>query len=238
LAFCAVVALYGSGDREAGADAVRSPGTGYEVQQHRVDINPVPLERLIGTAQLIVVGFIGNVNEDRFAFHAEEDLSHRDFSGLVVVARAALPEFFAPRTTPYARGQRFILFLDKPDGAAADQPWNVLGAPIAGALPIDDDHAYFDSYDLPGFEFSDKMVHGTVKPVQQFDLAEFKDAVRGYRICFDWRLETRIKNQQVRTRWIPSRTCDEDQLREFRGKSRIQEYLARTTLGQIPGYGD
>ena len=222
-----------SGDREPMASTEYTLEEGNEEQQ-RIDINPVPLERLIGTAGLIVIGAVEDVYEDRFIFHIEEDLSHQDVSGAILVSQPALPEFFEPRITPFTMGQRFILFLNKPEGSAYDQPWDILGSPIAGELPVDEDHAYFESYDLRGFEFSERQVHGIVRPMQRFDLNDFKDAVRGYRVCFAWSLEQRIKNEKVRTRWVPSRVCDETTMRDFQEKSRIHEYLARTTLQQIP----
>ncbi len=235
LAACDVVTEGGRpGDQEPAASAVHVLDEGNDGQQQLVDINPVPLERLIGTAELIVVGAVEDVFEDRFVFHVEEDLSHHDFSGPILVKQTALPEFFTARITPYAKGQRFTLFLSKSGVAAGVQAWHILGSPIAGELPVDEDYAYFDSYDLRGFEFSERKVHGIVKPVQRFDLGDFKDALRGYRLCFSWSLEKQIKNYKVRSRWVPSRVCDEAAIQNYRENSQLHEYLARVTLQQIP----
>jgi hypothetical protein len=73
-----------------------------------------------------------------------------------------------------------------------------------------------------------------VRSVQQFDLSAFKDAVTGYRLCFSWSEQKRIKNNKVRTRWVPSRVCDQAAVRDYRGKGRMHERLAQTTLQQIP----
>ena len=235
LAACDVVTEGGRpGIQEPAASTVQVLEEGDNDQRQSIDINPVPLERLIGTAELIVVGAVEDVFEDRFVFHVEEDLSHHDFSGPILVEQTALPEFFTPRITPYAKGQRFILFLSKSGVAAGVQAWHILGSPIAGELPVDEDYAYFDSYDLRGFEFGEREVHGIVKPVQRFDLGDFKDAVRGYRHCFSWSLEQQIKNNKVRSRWVPSSICDEAAIRNYRETSRLHEYLARVTIQQIP----
>ena len=155
-----------------------------------------------------------------------------------VILRPAPPEFLATWITPYVKGQRFALFLGKSEETAGDQLWSIVGSPFAGNLPVDDEHVYFDSYDLEGFGYSEREVHGVRRSVQRFDLDAFKDAVTAYRICFSWRLEERIKNNKVRTRWVPSRACDEAAVQDYRGKSRIHEYLAQTTLQQIPAGSD
>lgn len=203
-----------------------------------IDYAPIPFERLIGTAELIVIGSVEEIGARNFEYHIEDFLLNRHKSSLIDVKQHIPSDIFASRLVPYKRGQRFALFLTKSASDGADQSWSILGSAGEGELPIDGEFVYFDTYDLEGLEFNPYEVHGVTKNSQRLDLSDFRDGVAGYRACFSWNLEEKIKNEKVRTRWVPSGVCDGEAVRNYRKKSWIHEYLTQRTLQQIPAGSD
>lgn len=234
LSLAACNAVTGDNGLESTISVAQSADAGDDKQQQRIDFEPIPMDRLVATAELIVVGSVEDVNESQFAFRTEDVWSRQDLTGVILVEQVVLPEIFAPRITPYMPGQRFVLFLSRSEQPVSDQVWSIVGTPIAGEMRVDDEYAYIDSYDLDGFEYRERLVHGVARNAQRISLNNLKDAVEGYRACFSWNLEERIQNDKVRTRWVVSGNCDEGAVRQYRRQSPIHEYLAESTLRQIP----
>ena len=197
------------------------------------DFAPIPLERLIGIAELIVIGTVEAVEERQISIRVDEALLAKPAKGLIVIKQGEPSGFFPPRLVPYERGQQFLFFLVRAD----EQKWLILGNPIAGELPVEAGFVYFDSYDLKSFSFEPSEVHGEIRPMQRFDLNTFTNAVKAYRDCFSWTQTERVKNRRRIIRWVPVRKCDDMALRRYRAKSGIHEYLSSVTTSQVADKG-
>jgi len=198
------------------------------------DYAPIPFARLIGMADLIVIGSVKDIGDSIFNFHVDEFLLHRHALKSINVIKYIPAEIFAPRALPYAREQRFSLFLMKPEQDRADSPWRILGYAGEGEMPIEDEFVYFGAYDLKGLEYKPREVQGITRNLQRFNLDNFKDAVKNYNACFSWELVTYIKNKKKRTRWVPSKTCRDESVKNYQTKSWLHEYLVQETVKKIP----
>lgn len=199
----------------------------------RKDFAPVPFTRLIGMADLIAIGNVEGVGESTFQFHVDEFLLNHHVSSYINVEKNILPEFVAPRVLPYARGQRFALFLKK-DQNTTDHTWKILGIAGEGEMPIEDKYVYFSVYDLEGLKHTPHEAHGVTRKLQRYNLDVFKDAVKNYPTCFSWKLVKYIKNKKERSRWVPSKICPNESILNYQSKSWLHEYLARETMKRIP----
>ena len=165
----------------------------------------------------------------------DESLSHQQASKSISVTKYIPSEiFFAPRALPYAREQRFSLFLMKPEKDDVDLSWRILGIAGEGEMPIEDEFIYFGAYDLKGLEYKPREVQGITRNLQRLNLDDFKDAVKNYLACFSWKLVEFIKNNKKRSRWVPSKTCHDESLKKYQAKSWLHEYLVKKTIKQIP----
>jgi len=194
----------------------------------------IPFTRLIGMADLIVTGSIEAVGNSAFNFHVEESLLHYHASKSIRINKYIPAEIFAPRTTPYAKMQRFVLFLMKPEQENAEQPWNILGYAGEGEMPVADEFVYFNAYDLKGLKHEPREVHGITRNLQRYKLEDFKDAVKNYRTCFSWKRVEFIKNNKKRSRWVPAKTCPDESVNNYQAKSWLHEYLVQETIKRIP----
>lgn len=201
-----------------------------------VDYTPVPLERLVGTAERIVIGTVETVDAESLGVRIAETLQGEP-ADRIVVERVDPPGIFAPRAVPYERGQEFVLFLAESAGPMNKPAWVILGYPIAGELPVEAGFVYFDSYDIDEFAFESFAVHGVTRPMQRFAVDEFRDAVATYRDCFAWRQVETTRNQRVIRRWEPSTVCNDAALDGYRARSPLHDYLAGVTLRQVPEGG-
>ena len=199
-----------------------------------MDYAPVPFARLIGMADLIVVGDVETIEESTFQFHVDEFLVNHHASRSLNVEKYIPPEFIAPRALTYATGQRFILFLIKPDQNKTVQSWKILGIAGEGEMPIEDEYVYFNVYDLEGLEHTSHEVHGVTRNLQRYNLEIYKDAVKNYTTCFSWKLVKFIKNKKERSRWVPSKICPNESVLNYQAKSWVHEYLAQETMKRIP----
>ena len=195
------------------------------------DYASIPLERLVGMADLIVTGSVGDVEENVFEFNVAVFMTRPLNSNKITVAKYVPPEIFAPGIVVYEKGQRFALFLAS---AGSDRgPWIIIGYAGEGELPIEDGFVYFEPYDLEGLEYGTSEVHGITTRIQSFGLADFEDAVRGYRQCFSWKLKGIIKNMKKRERWVPSKVCSDETIAVYRAKSWLHDYLTENTMRRI-----
>lgn len=194
----------------------------------------IPFARLIGMADLIVIGSVEDIGDSSFNFHVDEFLLNHNASKSISVTKYIPAEIFAHRALPYARGQRFSLFLMKPEQDSADLPWRILGYAGEGEMPIEDEFVYFGAYDLKGLEYKPREIQGVTRNLQRFNLDDFKDAVKNYHTCFSWKLVEFIKNKKKRSRWVPSKTCHNESVKNYQTKSWLHEYLVQKTINKIP----
>lgn len=199
-----------------------------------MDYALIPFARLIGMADLIVIGGVEGIGGSTFNFHVDEFLLHNNALKSINVVKYIPAEIFAPRALPYARGQRFSLFLMKPEQDSADLPWRILGYAGEGEMPIEDEFVYFGAYDLSGLEYKPREIQGVTRNLQRFNLDDFKDAVKKYHSCFSWNLVKFIKNKKKRSRWVPLKTCHNESVKIYREKSWLHEYLVHETIKKIP----
>lgn len=200
-----------------------------------MDYAPMPLERLIGLAALIAIGTVESVDDRQLSIRIDESSQSIYDGESIIIKQAKELDFLPPRPVPYAKGQQFVFFLVKADNRTDGRSLSLRKYQIAGALPIDAGFVYFDSYDLKVFSFESFNVHGVTRPMQRFDLVDFKNAVMMYQNCFSWTQTEQVKNLRKITRWIPAQVCDNMTLHQYQGRSRIHKYLTRKTLRQIPG---
>jgi hypothetical protein len=187
-----------------------------------VDYATIPLDRLIGTAQLIVAGEVVTVKERTVTLRVANTLAGNAPSSPIEVNQY-IPSRFegAPRSAPYRSGQSFLLFLvaDTKQGGMA---WTILGAGGEGEMPLEDAFVYFHGRTVNGLPFASYRVHGAERKIQRVDAKTFYDAISGYRVCFRWKPGSSERTQ-------PVRRCGQDALDRYTRTSDIHRHLAQLT---------
>jgi hypothetical protein len=196
------------------------------------DYEPIPLPRMIGMAELIIIGSVNELADSTFVFRIEEVLKGENSGELLLVKPYIPNKFDGPRTQPYALGQRYVLFLLRYEGAPTI--WHIMGYGGEGEMPVEGEFVYFAGQYIEGLERKSYVVEGLNRPLQQYDLNIFKDAVMDYDLCFSWNLVHEIKNNKPRERWVPSNNCNENLTNEFSRRSWIHQYLVQETIKYIP----
>ena len=195
-----------------------------------MDYALIPFTRLIGMADLIVIGSVEEVGDSTFEFHVDEFLLNHHDSKSISVTKYIPAEMFVPRALPYVKGQQFSLFLSKTEQDSTDRPWRILGLAGEGEMPVEGEFIYFAVYDLNGLEYKLREVQGVFRNLQRFNLNDFIDAIKNYHTCFSWKLVEYIKNKKKRTRWIPSKICHNELVKNYQEKSWLHEFLVKKTI--------
>jgi hypothetical protein len=191
------------------------------------DYEPIPLDRVIGMAQLIVVGEVSKVKEGSFTLRPTQTLAGAASAGEIEVLQFTPNRFEgAPRTAPYKTGQTFLLFLIHDEKHPTEGAWRILGIGGEGEMPVEDGFVYFHGRNVEGLPFGSYTVHGAVRKIQRFDAQKFFDAVKGYRLCFAWKPDKE-------NRLEPTRLCDETSLERYASASDIHRHLARLTSRRL-----
>lgn len=213
--------------RPAAAEKIVPAGAGQRGESDMGDYEPIPLDRLIGMAWLIVSGEVSQVGENTFTLRPTQTLAG-DAPGPQVEVLQFIPSRFegAPRPAPYKAGQSFLLFLVKDEKRRPQDAWKILGIGGEGEMPIEDGFVYFHARNVEGLSFGTYSVHGTERRIQRFDAQTFLDAVKGYRSCFAWEPGEGKLPQ-------PVRLCDEASLEKYARTSDIHRRLARLTVQRL-----
>lgn len=136
---------------------------------------PLPLGRMITTADAIVVGTITRVSASRFTLKIGEVLA-----GDVAARKIDVPFFPAPedspRWAPYRRGQEVVLFLGRDRNG-----FRILGRLGEGEIPLDAHYAYFHGRYINTLKPDYYQVDGHRVYLQRLDRAKTLDAIRTYR---------------------------------------------------------
>lgn len=219
---CALAACGAQTEGQNGLARSGVADSGHPTAQgaRQMDYDPIPLARLIGTTDLAVIGEVIAV-EDGFVTIGVGEVLLGDAGSELRMAEFVPSKFDPPRAAPYARGQRFVLFLTRESGAA--ESWRVRGLGGEGEMPVEDGYVYFHGRVVQGLPKGTYRVHGAERDIQRFDLDAFGDAVRGYTACFAWK-------QDERRRWEASVECEASELRSYRDRSRIHEIIAAESL--------
>lgn len=191
------------------------------------DYEPIPLDRLIGTAQLIVLGEVTKVSNHTFSLRVSQQLAGATAANEIEI-RQYIPSKFegSPRPAPYAIGQSFLLFLTPGKPSPTDSAWTIMGIGGEGEMPIEGDFIYFHGRNVEGLPFESHQVHKAQRSIQRFVSQEFFDAVKKYRFCFEWKPGKEGRPE-------PAKTCDEAAIAKYAQVSAIHSYLARLTSRRI-----
>ncbi len=184
---------------------------------------PVPLSRMIGSAELIVWGRVNAVHDSTFVFMINKQLSGNNKDTLIEVLKVKPDKFANVQPPPYKTGEAFMLFLSHPVTAVKSRVWRVMGVSGEGQMPVENGYIYFQGNNINGLEFENFKVRGEDLYVQRFDFGTFLNAVEGYNKCFRWSL-TSDKNK-----WIPEKICSDCQLGKFGKLSFMHNYLVSQT---------
>lgn len=199
-----------------------------------MDYDPIPFPRLIGMADLGVIGSVTDIGDSIFQFHVDEFLLNKYSLDSLIVRKFIPSKFDGPRPLPYATKQSFALFLTKPEQDNTPHPWSIIGYTGEGEMPIENGFIYFEGSYLQGLEKKPYEVQGVSRILQRFKLPDFKAAVQNYGECFSWELVEYIKNNKKRERWQPSKKCPDVTVKTYQAKSWIHEYLVQETLKIMP----
>ena len=190
---------------------------------------PTPLGELIGSADVVVVGTIEEVDEAGVRVAVEEVLAGELEAEAILVERFPAPAE-SPRWAPYAAGQSVVLFLERRctrGDRRAD--WTIMGRIGEGEIPLEGEFAflhgrYIDLQELPQgyYEF-----HGQTSYLQRLPREVLLDAVRTYRECWDW-------GSLPAEGGAPLACCSPEARREFAGRSLLHAFLASESAGPVP----
>ena len=191
------------------------------------DYATVPLDRLIGTAELIVKGEVSAVKDSVFTIRNSTVLAGSPTSPEIEIHQY-IPSRFegTPRPVAYKAGQTFLWFLMKDEKDSGQKPWRIMGAAGEGEMPIEDGFIYFPARHVEGLASESHRVQGVQRNIERFAAEEFLDAVKKYRACFEWKA---AKVGRAR----PTRICDQANLEQFSRTSTIHKYLTEITLNRI-----
>lgn len=194
------------------------------------DYSLIPLPRLLGTADLAVIGVVAAADDVGFTLRVSEPLVGRHAATEIQVKKYVPPALFGRQAVPYVGGQRFALFLEQPREEDAEERWTILGYAGEGQMWIEGGFVYLAPYDLKGLEYWPVAVEGVAWKSQRLPLDEFQDAVSSYHRCFSWERVEIVKNEKRRQRWVVSRTCGDETLETYRARSWLHGYLVRESV--------
>jgi len=141
------------------------------------------LFELVADADVVVTGEIVELEKKTFALRVEEWVVGQGADRIEV--HRFVDWTCAGRWTPYALGQRVMLFARLPMSVGA--PYRVLGSGGEGELSIEGQDVFARGFLVHGYEpevlaVGDRSIAGTRIPAQ-----EWFEAVRGFRRVFAWR---------------------------------------------------
>lgn len=190
-------------------------GSRPELRYQMNDYQPIPLARMIGTTEVVVIARLLTATSDQLELAVERQLigSVGERIEVFPFVPSALD---GPRAAPYSVGQRFVMFLSRDhDG---DGPWSVRGLGGEGEMPLDSEYVYFHGRFVEGLERTRHRVHGAERDIQRVTAGSFASAVSSYQSCFRW-------EEDSRRRWQSEQTCDAATLTAYRNISPIHDLL-------------
>jgi hypothetical protein len=187
----------------------------------------IPLAKMIGTASLIVWGYIENLTDSSYIFKIITVIRGSITDETIEVLKYTPDKFESEKPPPYNKNQRYILFLveqkEKPDHLL----WKVMGFGGEGQIPVQDRFVYFQGNNIKGLTFSNYLIFGVSQHIQRFDFTLFLDAVKEYNNCFRWAFNNQKKQ------YMPQQLCDEVKLKQYANKSFIHKYITNQTISRI-----
>lgn len=208
----------------SGAVAKESPVTASSPTMS--DYALIPLDRMIGTAEMIATGEVIAVSDATFTARVSSMLIGDAASTQLEIAQYVPSRFEGTaRPAPYATGQVFLWFLVKDEKLKRPDVWRIMGAGGEGELPIDTDSVYLPARHIEGLKAEPHRVHGVERTTERFELPALLDAVKNYRRCFKWEP---AKSERPK----PVASCDRESLDQLSKTSLVHKYLITTTLNR------
>ena len=212
----------------SGANSSNAPGANANESPREIksatmsDYALIPLDRMIGTAEIIVAGEVVSVNDATFTARVDSAVVG-DVSLKQLEIAQYIPNRFegTPRPAPYAVGQTFLWFLVK-DEKLGPNVWRIMGVGGEGEMPIAENFVYFPARHIDGLKAESYRVHGALRTTERFELPAFLDAVKNYRKCFKWE-PARAERPK------PVLSCDQATLDQLSKTSLVHKYLVTTT---------
>ena len=193
------------------------------------DYQPLPLFKMVATADVIVVGTIAEVDAETFKLTSNQ-----------FIQGPAQETFRVKRYVPWNdngpwtndhKGQQLMLFLSKPASTDAStylpaygSTWQIMGAVGEGELPIENQSIYLGGVFLPGFSRQTYALTGGEITGYRFVRDEFFEAVAQYAKCFQ------MKKSAGNTAAVLTKTCSDDTLEQYRQGSAINRLLVEQSL--------
>jgi hypothetical protein len=182
-----------------------------------LDFQPISLDRMIRTADLVVAGRIDQASTDRITLHVTDRIAGPQIAESVTIKRNK--DWSGSKGPGVFRvGQRMLVFAISANARVGVEtpPWRVLGFENEGILPIDNGHIYYAGRAIDGFKAEAYNLGGLEITAYRFGLSDFVDAVKADRECFG--------------RAVADKNSAPDQPRVLCSEAELQK-LRNTTLG-------
>jgi hypothetical protein len=198
---------------------------GHHNSAYMSDFMAMPLSKMIGTAELVVLGEIESVSESTCSFVIYKTLKGTSGKKLIQVIKVRPDPFASIKPPPYKKGQRYLLFMDHFTDIKETKAWHVMGTGGEGQMPADSSFVYFRGNNIKGLKFENYAVHGKDEYVQRFDLASMLDALQGYDKCFRWKGQDKSLKPEIQ--------CSDTKIKEYSSKGFLHNYLTVQTKSLI-----
>lgn len=191
-----------------------------------LDYEPISLDRMIRTADLVVAGSIDQTSADRITLHVTDRIAGPQIGDSVTIKRN---KDWSGNKGPgvFRVGQRMLVFAveSKARVGVESPPWRVLGFENEGVLPMDTGHVYYSGGALEGFKAETYDLDGTKITAYRFGLSDFVDAVKADRECFG-RAGADKNSASAQARVL----CSESELEKFRNNTTLGPYLIQQAM--------
>jgi hypothetical protein len=167
------------------------------------------LHELAACADVVVAGEIAALQEETFDLTIEDTLVGGPLQGEIRVKRFE-DWTCAGRWTPYAKGQRVLLFLRRPTGG--DGTYRILGAGGEGEMPLLDQAVLVRGYRVHGYEEAVDPIPGATCSGPLVPLEELAAALTAFRRAFTWG-----KGDRAPIEWLDLKS--EEEAKALRGSS-------------------
>jgi hypothetical protein len=187
-----------------------------------LDFQPMSLDRMIRTADLVVAGSIDQISADRITLQVTDRIAGPQIGDSVTIKRNK--DWSGGKGPGVFRvGQRLLVFATKSKARSeAETPsWRTIGFENEGVLPIDAGYIYYSGGALEGFKEETYDLSGTKVTAYRFGLSDFVNAVKVDRECFG-RVGDNKNSRSVEARVL----CSEAELEKFRNTT-LGPYLIK-----------
>lgn len=191
------------------------------------DHEPIQIDKMIGTADLIVEGKIEKAGTNSLTVSVISGLKGETVSKQIDIKQYQPDKFEGGvRSIPYQNGQTYLFFLRKPDiQKDKTQAWVIMGYAGEGEMPVSDGYIYFPARFVEGLAYTDQELFGTKQHLQRYNFQEFILALTDYQQCFKWVKEASQKPNEAR----PVSLCDKIKSDKLSSVSQFHKYLISLT---------